>query len=82
MIEVKTIVEGKEIKDEALEKMLKEVMKKVSLYDPMGLHSLESPFYVVALLLYMRRRGMIDQYEILADESEFPEIPYEEGLVY
>ena len=81
MINVKIVKGGKEIRDNALY-LLEQMNNMVSLYDPLGLHNLESPYYVMSVLNYLKRHDEIDSFKIITPQSEFPPIESEPGVVY
>ena len=81
MIKVKIIQNKKEVKNPE-EFLSKQMETMVSLYDPLGLHTIESPYYVEGVLWHLKKFKEIDSYEILIPASEFPEIESEPGVVY
>ena len=81
MIKVKIIKNSKEVKEPQVF-LSKQLETMVSFYDPLGLHTLESPYYVEAILWHLKKFKEIDNYEILTPASEFPEIESEPGVVY
>ena len=66
--------DGKEITAEQAVSMV-----ELSLYDPLGRHSAESPHYVLACLLYLKEDGLIDDYEV---RGELPKVKSEPDVVY
>lgn len=82
MINIRIIKEGKEI--EGPEQFLSNRIKQgiISFYDPLGLHSVESPYYVIAVLRYMKKYNEIDNYEILTPSEEFPKFEFKPGVIY
>ena len=66
--------DGKEITPEEAVSMV-----ELSLYDPIGRHSAESPFYVLECLFYLKENGLIDDYET---RGELPKLKFDPNVVY